>query len=261
LKISNPIQKISFIGSGNVSTHLAVAFKMKGFNIAEVYSPNLMHAEQFCVLTGGQAVENLSDIDTDTDLILIAVPDDKIEEVFHKLPVKKGIIAHTSGFTSIKVFSGSENYGVFYPLQTFTKGKTLDFSDVPFCIEANNPTTENRLQALAGTVSDHVLLINSEDRKYLHLAAVMVNNFANHIYSIADDILQTKHIDFKLLLPLIRETANKMYYLKPGNSQTGPAHRNDISTLEDHEKMLNNWPEYKKLYHLITTQIIKKYNG
>ena len=195
------------------------------------------------------------------DLILISVPDAEIGEAFEGLQKSEGIVAHTSGFGSIEVLSSAKHFGVFYPLQTFTKNKEIDLSDVPFCIEGNNQETETQLKELAGKLSKNIQCINSEDRRYLHLAAVMVNNFTNHIYHIAGDILKEKGINFDLLLPLIRETANKIKTLDPDQAQTGPAKRNDTSTILEHEKMLSNLPEYREVYRLMSAQIKKKYHG
>lgn len=255
------IQSISFIGSGNVATHLALAFMRSGLNIAEVYSPNNQHASDFAKMMNCSRLSDLSAINPDVDLVLIAVPDTKIGEVFKALPKIEGIVAHTSGFCSMSELLTAENFGVFYPLQTFTRNKEISFSEVPFCIEGNDEETSNRLADLAKRLSNNVHHIDSPDRRYLHLAAVMVNNFTNHIYHIAGDILENRNFDFNLLLPLIKETADKAKTIAPEKAQTGPAKRNDISTITEHEKMLIEYPEYRKLYSLISSQISKKYHG
>ena len=127
------IQNISFIGSGNVATHLAVAFKNAGLNISEVYSATSEHAIQFAELTGSKYVSQITDLDQDVDLCLICVPDAKVMTVFDQLPTLNGIVAHTSGITSIEVLTEAMDYGVFYPLQTFSKNKEISLLDVPFC--------------------------------------------------------------------------------------------------------------------------------
>ncbi len=255
------IRNISFIGSGNVASHLALAFIKEGLNIAEVYSPTVAHAKQFAQQVDCDVVNGPNSLNPNVDLILVSVPDSIIREAFEGLQKSEGIIAHTSGFSSIEVLSSAKHFGVFYPLQTFTKNKEIDLSDVPFCIEGNNQEIEALLKELAGKLSKDVQYINSEDRRYLHLAAVMVNNFTNHLYHIAGDILKEKGISLDLLLPLIRETANKIKTLGPEQAQTGPAKRNDTSTISEHEKMLSNLPEYRELYHLISMQIRNKYHG
>ena len=255
------IRNISFVGSGNVATHLALAFKREGLNIVEVYSPTTLHAKQFAQQADCKVVNALNKLNPYVDLILISVPDAKIGETIKGLQKPEAVVAHTSGFSAIEILASAKNIGVFYPLQTFTKNTTIDLSDVPFCIEGNNPETEAQLKGLAEKLSKNVQRVNSEDRRYLHLAAVMVNNFTNHIYHIAGDLLMEKGINFDLLLPLIRETATKIKTLGPKHAQTGPAKRNDISTISEHEQMLSNFPEYRELYRLISAQIKKKYHG
>ncbi len=258
---AHQIHNISFIGSGNVATHLAVAFRNAGLNISEVYSATAKHAIQFAELTGSKFVSQITDLDQDVDLCLICVPDAKVKAVFEQLPTLNGIVAHTSGITSIDVLTEAMNYGVFYPLQTFSKNKEISLLDVPFCIEGSSFQISDKLTNLAKRLSQNVRYINSEERKYLHLTAVMVNNFTNHLYHIAEDILVSKEIDFDLLLPLIKETAHKIEHLEPSRAQTGPAKRNDQSTIDLHTEMLEDMPEYIDLYRLISEQINKKYHG
>ena len=261
MQFQNQIQHISFIGSGNVATHLALGFKKAGLNISEIYSPTTAHVGQLAKITGAKAVSKIADLVKNIDLYVICVPDDKVKTVFDQLPVVEGIIVHTSGITSIEVLKEAKRYGVLYPLQTFSKNKELNLKDVPFCVEGNSIETSDKLIEFAKSLSRNVHLINSEERRYLHLTAVMVNNFTNHLYHVAEDILKSKEIDFELLLPLIKETAAKIERLEPGIAQTGPAKRNDKSTIDIHEEMLKHMPEYDELYRLISKQIKKKYHG
>jgi predicted short-subunit dehydrogenase-like oxidoreductase (DUF2520 family) len=152
--------------------------------------------------------------------------------------------------------SGStNNYGVFYPLQTFSKSREISFSDIPICIEANQSSTLLKLQQLAGTLSSSVHPINSEERKTLHLAAVFANNFVNHLYSIGSEILQENNLSFDLLKPLIRETAAKIETLHPLEAQTGPARRNDQGVINAQLKLLQDQPEFQKIYSFVTESI------
>jgi predicted short-subunit dehydrogenase-like oxidoreductase (DUF2520 family) len=151
----------------------------------------------------------------------------------------------------------SSNYGVFYPLQTFSKSRKVDFSDIPICIEANHPSNLMKLEELGQKISNTVSQINSEERKTLHLAAVFTNNFVNHFYAIGAEILQAKKLDFELLKPLIRETAAKIEALDPVEAQTGPAKRNDQTIIGLHLKMLRNKPEYQKIYSFVTESIFQ----
>lgn len=254
------IQKISFIGSGNVASALAMEMKDKGLNIIEVYSPNRAHAERFAGLTGCAVVDDLKNISATSDLYLLAVPDDAVKKVCQSLPPCQGIVAHTSGITPIEALSDAENYGVFYPLQTFTQGREVNFDPVPFCIEGSNRQVTQALTELALKLSSNVSIVNSEQRKSLHLAAVFVSNFSNHLYYIAGQLLADQGLSFDLLKPLIGETAAKVNTLPPSSAQTGPARRNDRDTLSEHLKMLEKHSDYKMLYKMISEQIAKRYD-
>lgn len=259
-KMANSIQTISFIGSGNVATHLASALQKAGHQIVEVFSPDAKNANRFAEQFDCLFVDSLKNLNTKVDLLIIAVPDAKVEDVARMLPLFDGIVVHTSGITGIDVLEGVENYGVFYPLQTFTRDREMDISDAPFCIESSSKEVGEKLIKLAGEISHSVQLVNSEQRKHLHLAAVMVSNFTNHLYGISHDFLESKQLDFAILLPLIRETSAKVQDISPEKAQTGPARRNDEPTLKSHLKMLENSPEQQSLYHLFSEQIKKKYN-
>ncbi len=204
--------------------------------------------------------DNLAAISTESDLILLCIPDDRIAEVAAELKHHPAVIAHTSGNTSIKYLSQSKRYGVFYPLQTFSKEREVDMQDVPVCLEASNEETMKALQSLAELISESVYVMNSRQRKYLHLAAVMVSNFTNHLYGVAADFLADREIDFDLLKPLILETAKKAADMDPQNAQTGPARRGDRDTIEKHLRLLEGDEEIKALYSLISEQIVKKYH-
>jgi predicted short-subunit dehydrogenase-like oxidoreductase (DUF2520 family) len=251
---------VSFIGSGNVATHLAMGLQAAGIELQEVYSPTKINAEIFADKFGCKPVPDIGLISDNADLYLIAVPDDEIRRASEMLPSLKGIVAHTSGITSLNSLSKKNKQAVFYPLQTFTKDRPVDLSKVPVCIESNNHDTVGSLSELAGKISKKVVIIDSDKRKFLHLAAVMVNNFTNHLYHIAQEMLEKENIDFELLLPLIAETAGKVQDISPVNAQTGPAKRKDSLTIDKHLELLANDPEYKELYRLLTAQIIKKYH-
>ncbi len=256
----NSIKTISFIGSGNVSSHLAAALQNAGHRIVEVLSPNIGNAKQFAEQFTCNLAEDIQYLNTKVDLLIISVPDARVEEVAKALPPFKGIVAHTSGITRMNVLESAQNYGVFYPLQTFTRDRKMDISDAPFCIESSSKEVGEKLFNLAGEISKSVQFVNSEQRKHLHLAAVMVSNFVNHLYGISHDFMESKQLDFDLLLPLIRETAAKVQDISPEKAQTGPARRNDEVTLKSHLKMLKNSPEHEELYRLFSEQIKKKYN-
>lgn len=185
------------------------------------------------------------------DITIIAVSDDAIAEVSSK--IKNSLVVHTSGACSINDLKNTTNKGVFYMLQTFSKDKKVDFSEVPFCLEAENKKDEDQLKELAKLIGKKIYTVNSEQRKALHVAAVFVNNFTNYLYKIGNDICKEHQVPFNILLPLIKETASKIKTLSPEKAQTGPAIRNDKTTIKNHLDLLNK--EQQKIYKIITKSI------
>jgi predicted short-subunit dehydrogenase-like oxidoreductase (DUF2520 family) len=253
------IKKIVLLGAGNLATQLAIALAEKGIRIQQVYSRNAETAKELAEKVNADFTNKLSQLATDADLYLIAVKDSAIQEVLENLSLdEKHLILHTAGSMPMNILEGfSQNYGVFYPLQTFSKSRKVDFSTIPICIEANHPSNLLKLQELGGKLSTSVHQINSDERKTLHLAAVFVNNFVNHFYTIGADILHNKKLDFTLLMPLIHETAEKIKTLHPLEAQTGPAKRNDQTITNTHLKMLQDKPEFQKIYSFVTESIFQ----
>lgn len=245
---------ITLIGSGNVATHMAAAFKNAGHKIVQVYSPNYQNAALLAYHVGAEAIDNLNDIDPGTGVFVISVKDDAIAEVAGKLSVYQKLILHTSGATTL--LAGA-NTGVLYPLQTFSKIKEVDFSQVPLCIEGSHGQVTGLIEQLAHTISKNVYRVDSAQRKILHLAAVFACNFPNALYAIAQGLLAEHQLDFNLLRPLIMETAQKVQESFPAEVQTGPAIRRDEKTMNDHLKLLNNQPELQQVYQLLSQRIIK----
>jgi predicted short-subunit dehydrogenase-like oxidoreductase (DUF2520 family) len=255
------IRSVSFVGSGNVATHLSAALLQSGIQIREVFSLNESHAEAFSKKTKCSIVSKLNHLDPDIDLILLCVPDHQVKKVAGGLAPGKAIIAHTSGIVSlIEIKSDTHPTGVFYPLQTFSKNRTINFQEIPFCIEGETHHTSEMLTQLAYKLSNKVVTVASSQREILHLTAVMVNNFSNMLYGMAHEILLENNLDFKLLTPLIRETANKVTEMTPQEAQTGPARRKDETTIQRHQELLQGFPHYQELYQLITDHIIKKHH-
>ena len=254
------IKKISFIGSGNVAWSLASFFRKNGNQIVGVYSTNEKTSAEFSKEYGCQLAKSLQSLDKTSDLYIIAVPDREIEMVVSTFPKVTGIVVHTSGIIPINVLGKISRHGVFYPLQTFTKGLIVDISEVPICIEASDNKVETKLLNLASQLSTNVNLINSEQRKGLHLSAVLVSNFPNLLYNYANELLEEKGIDFTLLIPLLEESVRKIHFIKPQDAQTGPARRNDRAAIEEHLRMLEDNPEIKELYSLLSEQIRKRYH-
>jgi predicted short-subunit dehydrogenase-like oxidoreductase (DUF2520 family) len=251
------IEKIVIIGAGNLATQLALALAEKGIQIQQIYSRTLESAKELAEKVNTNFTNDLSQLETDADLYVIAVKDSAIQKVLENLLLDKNpLIVHTAGSVPMNILEGfSLNYGVFYPLQTFSKSRNVNFSTIPVCIEANHPSNLFKLQGLAEKLSSSVHQINSTERKTLHLAAVFVNNFVNHFYSIGAEVLQDRKIDFNLLRPLILETAIKVQTMQPVDAQTGPAKRNDQHVINDHLKMLHGQPDLQKLYSFVTENI------
>jgi len=256
----NEIRSIVFLGSGNVATHLSVALHNAGIQILQIFSRNLNHAKTLAKKTDSEAIQNIHDIREDANLYLISISDDNIQNVVNEMLTPHGIVAHTSGIVGMKVLEKFKHSGVFYPLQTFSKTRPVKMDSVPFCIEGDDKNTQKRLFNLAGKLSHSVQYIDSSKRKQLHLAAVFVNNFTNHLYAKAEKLLEEKNINFEMLLPLIQETAAKLNHLKPCDAQTGPARRKDLNTIRIHSEMLRNDPELLEIYQLFTNQILNRYH-
>ncbi len=239
------MRKIDIIGRGNVATHIEIAFRDK-------MDVNLINPH------------TLENIDPDADMTLICVSDSAISEVISRLPNLNGILAHTSGTTSIEIFKGfpttARNFGVFYPLQTFSKNTPLNYSQIPFYIEGSDVNTAEKLFELAAAISCNVRFADSTQRRALHIAAVFSCNFVNHLWALTDEYLNKQGLQFTDLLPLIKETCNKLENTSPAKGQTGPAKRNDNLIIEDHLKHLNDNPELKLIYSIMTQSIIAKQN-
>ena len=249
--------KVILIGSGNVALQLGESLLKADAEIAQVYSQHLSHAKALAKKLKAKAISSLSKMDTDHSLIILAVKDDAIESIVKKIKVSDGIVVHTSGSIPMDVLKKFPQYGIIYPLQTFSKSRKVDFTAIPVCIEASDVGTLMSLSNVAETISDYVYHLDSKQREAAHLAAVFANNFTNHMYAIAEDILLKHKLPFDLLRPLILETAEKVQTLSPSESQTGPALRNDKSVLKKQLSLIKN-PALKKMYSEISSGISKK---
>jgi len=254
--------RITIIGSGNVATHLAAAFKNAGHKIVQVYSRDMQNAALLAYHVGAEAIDNFDHINPETDIFIISVKDDVIAGVAEKLTGHNKLIAHTSGSTDIgALLQFTPNAGVFYPLQTFSKTKEVDFLSVPLCIEGADEHITQTLTELARTVSNNVYHISSAQRRVLHLSAVFACNFPNLLYGIAQQLLAESNMPFEMLRPLILETAVKVQSQAPKEVQTGPAVRGDENTMMAHLQMLNNEPALHEIYTLLSQAIIKNNNA
>lgn len=247
---------ITLIGAGNVATQLGLALHKQGYFISQVYSKTSRSASALSKKIKSKAITDLKKLEHDSSIYIIAVKDDAIADIVKQLKLKDQIVVHTSGSLSINIVKGvSKNIGVFYPLQTFSKDKNINFRDVPVCVEGNNSSTTKTLEYFAKSISPNVKKVNSEQRKTIHLAAVFACNFSNHMYDIADEILKKNKLSLDLLKPLIEETANKIKNNSPSKMQTGPALRGDKKIMEEHLKMLKD-KKLKEIYKLVSGSII-----
>lgn len=259
--LNSGAMKIVQIGSGNVATHLGKALHKAGHRILQVYGRTEKSASRLAKYLKAESINDLQKLHPKADVYFIALKDEAIAEIISFIPNKKAIVLHTSGSVSIDIFPNSfSNACIAYPLQTFSLTRKLDISNVPFCLESRNPSTKVRLRKLIHSISEHTYWINSDERKTLHLAAVFANNFSNHLFVIAEELLKKKNLPFDLLRPLILETAKKVQQHSALAMQTGPARRGDVQTLEKHLKLLADSPDYAALYSLFTDSI-EAHNG
>jgi len=244
--------KVVIIGSGNVAHHLIAAFaKSKKVEVIQVFA---RQKENVTPLFDFNKITSIYTDLAEADLYIIAVSDDAIATVSSQIPFKNRLVVHTSGTVSINSLDSKNRKGIFYPLQTFTKEKAVDYSKVPICLESENETDFKLLENVAQSISNSVFKINSEQRKALHVSAVFVNNFVNHLYQIGNEICEENKVSFEILKPLILETANKLMSLSPKEAQTGPAKRNDTQTIEAHLDFLSN-KNHATIYKTLTQSI------
>jgi predicted short-subunit dehydrogenase-like oxidoreductase (DUF2520 family) len=248
--------KISFIGSGNVAFNLARAFDLSGYQIHQVISRNEQTGKE---LSGKYAAffdKDISALMADADFVFLCLPDKTIGSIAAQLKTKGPIIMHCAGSCSLKTISDHVNpAAVFYPLQTFTKDRQADFNKIPILIEAIDFKTYQAVRDLAFSISNRVVELDSEKRLYLHLAAVIANNFTNHLLAQSEKILKLQQLPFDLLKPLVEETVKKAFEGSPSKNQTGPAVRNDQTTIQKHLEMLREDENLKMLYQMISDNI------
>ncbi|MPQ47368.1 DUF2520 domain-containing protein [Marinifilum sp. N1E240] len=252
------IQNVVMIGAGNLATQLSIALHENGIEVLQVYSRTIESAKILADKVNSRYTNLLKDIVPNANLYIFALSDKALQAVLDQISLPIGNAVHTAGSIPMDIFENyTKHFGVFYPLQTFSKQRKVDFSDIPICIEANNIGLEEDLFQLGERISSNLNSISSEQRKQLHLAAVFTCNFANHMYSIGQKLLEEKDVDFKLLTPLIQETAQKVIDLNPLSAQTGPAVRFDEEIMTSHQKALKDTPDFQKLYSFVSESIFK----
>lgn len=255
-------KKIVLIGAGNVAHHLAPALLRAGMNLCQIYSRTLESARDLGRKTGITYTSDTFAVYPDGDIYIFCVSDDALLSVFKSLRINEdALILHTSGSVPLDIFKPyRQNYGVLYPLQTFSKTRNLDFGEIPLCIEAPDKEVLKTIGQIADKLSSKVYEISSEKRKKLHLAAILANNFTNHLYHMAGKLLEKEDLDFNLLRPLIFETAHKVMQMIPENAQTGPARRGDTNILNLHKSMLKDNRDIQTLYVLLSQSIQQTYS-
>jgi predicted short-subunit dehydrogenase-like oxidoreductase (DUF2520 family) len=251
---------ISFAGAGKVAEALCLELRDKGHNIEQIYTPGSKSGTELA--TKCDAVWSTDPRYPDsTQIIIVAVPDKILPDVLQIIRYNnEATVVHTAGSFGLEVFPDNlKNTGVFYPLQTFSKGRRLYFAEIPVFIESSGEVAENVLRSLAESLGCSVHMSDTRHRRLLHVAAVFVSNFTNYMYTSGKEISSGAGFSFDVLKPLIMETVKKAIELEPENSQTGPAVRYDANTIEKHMDLLSFSPELRRIYEEITRSIMNHY--
>ena len=250
--------KIVFIGAGNLATRLSLAMQRVGMQIGQVYSHTEASARQLATRLGCPWTNDLSALQEDGDLYVFSLKDTVLSDVISKVKPNNGMWVHTAGSMPMSVFEGyAQRFGVLYPLQTFSKGRNVNFDVIPIFLEANTDKNADYLKNIASALSENVRFMSSEKRRSLHLAAVFACNFTNHIYTLSYKLLENESIPADVLLPLIDETVSKIHSMPPAAAQTGPAIRYDENVINKHLTMLDD-PDMQAIYRLLSQSIHKE---
>ncbi len=247
--------RVVIIGAGNVAIHLSRAMvDSTRIRLVQIFSRSERNASS---LPG--SVPRTDDLGAlaEADVYLVAVKDDAISALAPALKHLPGLVAHTSGTVSMDALAGVDRRAVFYPVQTFSKDRELDWKSIPLVLETSDPNDMGLLRSLAAELSDSIYVIDSAGRKKLHLAAVFANNFSNHMFRLSKEICLDNELSFDLLRPLILETASKVISMEPEAAQTGPARRKDRKVMSEQEDQLD--AEKKEIYSLLSDSIATRY--
>lgn len=247
--------QVVILGSGNVAHVLGAKLKAAGNFIQQVYSRNLHQASLLADKLYCQPIDDLAKLTSYADLYLLAVSDTAIPVVAAAMPTVSGLVVHTAGSVSMQVLeSAAQRYGVLYPLQSLRIEKT-DYGDIPFLVNGNTPECGAAIEEIAQTLSSQVVQADDEHRLKLHMTAVVVSSFTNHLYALAEEFCWKENTDFRLLQPLIEETATRMRQYAPAQMQTGPAVRGDEATIYQHLQLLEHYPQLQQVYQQLTQSI------
>lgn len=255
--------KIVLIGAGNVAHHLAGALLQAGGNLCQIYSRGIESARALGTRTGVTYATDPREVIPDADIYIYCVSDDALPSVLKSVKVKGApLFLHTSGSLPAEILKPhARDYGVIYPLQTFSRARDLDFREIPLFIEASSPAVRERLWSFCEELSDALYPTCYEQRRRLHLAAVFACNFPNALYRVASGLLDGVDLPFSVLHPLIFETASKVMTLSPAEAQTGPAARGDEQTIAAHKKQLKAIDAEALTLYTLLTAIIRRGAG
>lgn len=257
----NKTFRITILGSGNLAYHLCDAFINAGHRIHQIYSRNINTGKELALKFNITFVDTIEKIDSEADIYIFCVKDNSLLDIIKRYSLENKLMVHTSGSVEMDIFiPKTKHYGVFYPLQSFVKGKEVDFSMIPICLEGSDDESINVLELLALSLTQNIYKINSKQRLMLHISAVFVCNFTNYMYSVAEEITKQNNIPYELLLPLIEETAQRVKQISPSKAQTGPAIRDDVNIILKHEEALKQNSDFIELYKLISKQIKTKHS-
>ncbi len=249
--------RIVIIGSGNVATVLGRLLKQHDHDIVQVISRDDAHAKKLADELECDFGDQQSTINKDADIYIVSVIDAALYELNKSLHLGNKLVLHTAGSVPLDVLKDiSVNYGVLYPLQSLRKEINYQ-NNIPFLIDGNTEEIKTFVEDFARTFSSNITKANDVDRLKLHVAAVIVSNFTNHLYALAEEFCAREQVDFKLLLPLIKETAERVESISPSQVQTGPAARKDVFTLDKHLRLLTAHPKLKYIYLKLTDSIMK----
>jgi len=252
------MMKVTLIGAGNLATQLGKSLKKAGVIISQVYSRTEDSARTLGELLEAEWLTDIKALHDEADIYIFSVKDSVLCELISEVCKGRGdkLFLHTAGSMPMSCFEGKAlHYGVFYPMQTFSKAKDVDFERIPVFIEGNSIETEDVIKSLANKLSQRVLRLSSADRKYLHLAAVWACNFTNYCYAVASDILSEHGIPFDVMLPLIIETTEKIQKISPKEAQTGPAVRRDRNVMSKQLELMNGKEDLQELYQMLSKGI------
>lgn len=252
------MSSIVILGAGNVAFHLTRALIENTCNVRQIFNRTLEHAKEIGEANRISYTDRISEIEK-ADIYIIASADSGIEEFSHYIPYDDVLVVHTSGSSPMSVLKGDYRKGVFYPLQTFSKERTMRYDNIPFFIEAENPDDLKKLNELGSRISSEVHELSFASRMQVHMTGVWANNFVNHLYYIAGNICEQNNVPFDVLLPLIQETANKVIEMNPKDAQTGPAKRGDQMIIDRHLEALQNDSRLLQIYQLLTDSIKRVY--